>query len=309
MIAMRMSVILILSGIFIYAAGCTTQAGKSDFRNEIELTASTPGDSMIKEMLGIDRGIQVDFIRWNLRLASEENNKKSFVLDINFGESQPNTSGFIMGGYILALRGIYTMVKENNIEYYNLRSTDPAASFSLVRLTGDLYHLLTPDNTLMVGNGGWSYTLNRKNPIRSEEPGQTPTFFPDVWKDSQTKEIFVGRTPCTPVSEIYHLPVSNNCIKLKWKLTLYRDPVTLLPTSYSLSRTGHREREVEGRWTILQGREINSKGIIYQLDPDKSDISLFFLRADENLLFFLDKEFNPLVGDHNFSYTLNKLTG
>ena len=35
--------------------------------------------------------------------------------------------------------------------------------------------------------------------------------------------------------------------------------------------------------------------------------SLFFLRAGDDILFFLDGELNVMVGDGEFSYTLNRI--
>ena len=41
-------------------------------------------------------------------------------------------------------------------------------------------------------------------------------------------------------------------------------------------------------------------------DPDKTQGSLSLLKADDNISLFLDKERNPMMGNGDFSYTLNR---
>ncbi len=59
-----------------------------------------------------------------------------------------------------------------------------------------------------------------------------------------------------------------------------------------------------GNWEISSGK--NGK-IIYQLKDDKGNGFLYLLQLDENILVFTDKEGNLLVGDQDFSYTLNRI--
>jgi hypothetical protein len=47
--------------------------------------------------------------------------------------------------------------------------------------------------------------------------------------------------------------------------------------------------------------------VVYQLDPDQPDRTIYLLVGDRNTLFFLDKEGRLLKGDENFSYTLNRV--
>src|SRR6218665_932245 len=56
----------------------------------------TPGDDPVKQLLAIPLADKVDFIRWNLLL--NESGKKTFTLDIAWGENQPNTLNFKNGG-------------------------------------------------------------------------------------------------------------------------------------------------------------------------------------------------------------------
>jgi hypothetical protein len=95
-------------------------------------------------------------------------------------------------------------------------------------------------------------------------------------------------------------------MKLKWDLTLYQNPATGLPTTYKLRGTFYRQQIGEGKWSIIKGTKTNPDAVVYQLDPDKAQGSLFLLKADDNIIFFLSKEKNLLVGNGDFSYTLNR---
>ena len=60
------------------------------------------------------------------------------------------------------------------------------------------------------------------------------------------------------------------------------------------------------KWTIVRGTKTNPEAVVYQLEPDKPGGSLSCVKADDNILFFLDKERNLMVGNGDFSYTLNR---
>jgi hypothetical protein len=60
---------------------------------------------------------------------------------------------------------------------------------------------------------------------------------------------------------------------------------------------------------MTQGTKTDAGAIVYQLEPDSGKPqSLSFLKADDNILFFMDKERNLLVGNDYSSYTLNRTT-
>jgi hypothetical protein len=57
---------------------------------------------------------------------------------------------------------------------------------------------------------------------------------------------------------------------------------------------------------MSKGTKADQNAIVYQLNnPTKG--SLYFLKADDNVLFFLDKENNIMVGNRNFSYALYRI--
>lgn len=265
-----------------------------------ELRASTPGDSLIKTMLNIDQSFPVDFIRWHLLIQPEN---QSFELSLNYGLSQPNTLGFTADGQKKSIQGIYQVKNSPRGEVYQLKSEAAKVAFSFLKLNEDLYHLLDADQHLLLGNGGWSYSLNRKGAERSKAKLPALATAATLSKFTPLVAVFDGRTPCSELVQDYNIPVSNECFKLKWRLTLYRDSITLKPGAYTLNRVYRRASPIEGTWKIVQKGE----AVIYQLHPkDPRDEALQFLVGDENVLFFLDKEQRLLVGDEDFSFALNR---
>ena len=118
---------------------------------------------------------------------------------------------------------------------------------------------------------------------------------------------FVGKTPCKELAGALKISKTIDCFKLKWDLILIQEPEKNYPTTYELRRTGHRESVIRGKWIVAKGIPKDTGAIVYQLDPDQSDKSLLLLKGDDNVLFFLDKNRNLLVGNNEFSYTLNRL--
>ena len=288
----------------------SSAANSSPEASDIVLVASTPGNDVIKSLLAIPPDKKIDFIRWNLVLTNPESERHSFSLDINYGEAQPNTSGFKNGGEKKSIEGEYGISQEKGLingKVYHLKSPKLADEIQFIKLSENIYHSISPQMQLMVGNGGWSYTLNRKEPL-SNCTTVLPvlTAFSSLPADTSRQIIFEGRTPCLDIAREKNLVVSADCFKLKWKLVLSRDPKTLLPTTYRLYRTNSRQNDLTGNWVIKKGSGSNSNAIIYQLDSDKPDKSISLYLADENVAFFLHDDNEFFTGDENFSYTLNR---
>lgn len=275
---------------------------------EIVLVGSTPGDELIKSLLTIPSDMKVDFIRWNLNLNNANSNQNSYILDINFGEAQPNTLGFTNGGEKRSFEGTFAVSKNKNAsagsEIYHLKSKSLPNAISIIKISENLFHLLTPQNELMLGNGGWSYSLNRKDPFGSDKILISSTL--SDFKFIQL--VFDGRTPCQEIANEHpEMNARQSCFKLKWRLILNRDSVNHLPTTYTIRKVVNNNfQDVSGKWTIINGIPSNPDAIIYKIEPDKPDESISFLVADDNVLFFLDKNNEHYVGNEDFSFTLNK---
>ncbi|MBL7698973.1 MAG: hypothetical protein JNK79_12485 [Chitinophagaceae bacterium] len=255
-----------------------------------EYTGSTPADPQVRTALKISHSTPIDFIRWDLQLRQP----RKFILTITYGESQPNTLGFKNGGTQVKFEGAYQVAVIDRIATYTLR-TGPGAGLSLKMINDQLLHVVANDGTLMVGNGGWSYTLTKKNTTTIARPLAIKSPL-RAFKDSIT--IFEGRTPCQEISEEYNFGAPSGCFKLKWLLTLTKDSSSYRSGTFVLNRTLERANLINGKWSI------DSSGVI-RLEPVKGQ-PMSLISGDENVLFFMNKEGAVFNGDENFSYVLNR---
>lgn len=115
--------------------------------------------------------------------------------------------------------------------------------------------------------------------------------------------VFVGRTPCQELLKELNMGPSPECEKRKMGFTLYQDPVTHEPTTYY--SWGMGKWTGKGKWHIRRGMSGAPDKIVFQLELD-TNTSLLLLKGDENTLFILDQNKDFLVGNANFSYTMNR---
>ena len=117
---------------------------------------------------------------------------------------------------------------------------------------------------------------------------------------------FDGRTPCQELAKQLNEPTIPECIKIKWRLTLYKNGSNTTSGTYSLEGFNFKgDNILKGPWQIIKGTKSDPNAIVYQLSHSLKG-SLFFLKANEDVLFFLDKDRNIMVGNKNFSYALYK---
>jgi hypothetical protein len=253
---------------------------------EITYTGSTPANAVVKDFLGIPQNDSVDFIRWRLIISGDH-----FRLHCNYGISKPNTSGFMNDGNNIVIDD--SLQKE--LKYYRLFNA--GKKLNLAALNTDLLHILNSDNTFLIGNEGWSYTLNNVHPAGSNE-----TNFAQSNASINDSTVFVGRTPCGVPGIVEPGAL---CYKLKWKLVLYGDAKRNMPTTYKVFGTPWRkEGGRKGNWQIIS---TNRGRIVYQLNDETSKGFIYLLTVDENILLFTDATGKILTGDKDFSFTLNKL--
>jgi len=213
-----------------------------------------------------------------------------YSLSCHYGIGKPNTNGFMNGGKKIELKGNLKKVQH----YYLLQNA--GKTLSVAELNEDLLHLSNPNNSLLVGNAGWSYILNSIKPSRTDQVSLTST--PTAFKDSMT---FQGRTPCAVPGII---PSGTECYKLKWYLVLYGNGPKKDEGKYKVFGTPWREKGGRtGKWKITTGK--NGR-IIYQLNDENGKGFIYLLKLDDNVLVFTDAQGRLLVGDEDFSYTLNR---
>jgi hypothetical protein len=113
---------------------------------------------------------------------------------------------------------------------YRLSAENSQRSLSFVKVSGSLLHLLNPDGSLMIGNGGWSYTLNRADHAEKPVEPSLAMSAPDMsYKISPLATgptvfgVFEGRSPCHGIARELKLPQHGGCNKVKWRVTLYQN--------------------------------------------------------------------------------------
>jgi hypothetical protein len=116
--------------------------------------------------------------------------------------------------------------------------------------------------------------------------------------------VFEGRTPCQLLASQLEENKTDECIKIKWRLTLYKDSITGAPTHYELLGLMYRRpNPAKGNWSVMQDR---NGAVIYQINRAGKK-PLLLMKADDNILFFVDAKKEILVGNKDFSYTLNRV--
>lgn len=111
--------------------------------------------------------------------------------------------------------------------------------------------------------------------------------------------VFESRIPCA------------DCEKIKFALALYRNRETKAPTTYKLARVyvakGDDRTINEGTWTITHGTKLDPQAVVYQLDANAPQEFRSYWLISQDILFILDQDMNPRVGDAGYSYALNKI--
>jgi len=134
--------------------------------------------------------------------------------------------------------------------------------------------------------------------------------------------VFAASTPCSNGTRpLPGISANAGCELIKWNLVLFHNPTTLQPTIFQLNCTyglplqgttgfigGGTKVSLTGKWVILKGTPANSNAVIYQLNADKSGMTLSFLKLGDDLLHLLDSEKRLMIGNGAWSYTLNKVT-
>jgi hypothetical protein len=248
---------------------------------KINYTASTPAGETVRDFLGISRSDSIDFIRWYVTITDH----KEFNLSCSYGIGKPNTNGFIDEKKI-TLKGAVDFKDR----VFTLNCSDK--KLSMLVLNDNILHLLNEDGSLMVGNGGWSYTLNAMTRVPASEVYLKQQ--PEGFKDSI---VFEGRTPCKGIEEMMTGVSRPECYKKKWLVYLYKNNPGATSGNYKIGSNG----AYTGKWKL---KEAAGK-TIYQLELNNGR-SLSLLQADKNIVYLMDTKGELMVGDHDFSYSLNR---
>jgi len=248
---------------------------------------STPAHDVIRNFLQISSTDSIDFIRWKLEIGSG-----TFKLQCRYGLAKPGTPGF-SNEQKVSFAGPLTKSKN----YYYLKHE--GKSVSILEVNANVLHFLDGNNRMLIGNGGYSYALNSTLPVEADGVN-----IRSVQTSLKSPLVFEGRTPCSELPALLGLNKSKACNKMKWYFLFYTDSVTGKPSYFLMGGMGYRkETMARGKWQIVTGQ--NGR-IIYRVYFDKWTRSLDLLKGDDNVLFFIDANGRLLVGNEDFSYTLNR---
>jgi hypothetical protein len=258
---------------------------------------------------------------WKLTLYQDAatGNPTTYQLTSAYGLSQQGSTGLQRGGTYKDLEGKWATIQGTqanpNAVIYQLNPDDPEAAINFMKLDDNILHLLNQDESLMVGNAAWSYTLNRTDKRIVSNPAAVTDFpsvatLPPVTSEASSPGIFEGRIPCVETVMALHKISTAGCQRVKLRLTLPQNAETQASATFELLSvyvgTGVTQYNASGAWTILQGTSADPAALVYQLNPNGSQQPIFFLRADDNNLFLLDSDFNLMVGDALMSFTLSR---
>jgi hypothetical protein len=296
--------------------GMSRAAERGDAASESvfgQFVGSSPCGESIRQLLRIPADADSDLIQWKLTLRQDPKTKApaGYKLHCDHGKTVPGTPG-LSGARTAVRREGHWKISKGTKSATDAVVYELDGAVALVKVAHDILHVMNPDRSLMVGNGGWSYTLNRAE--SAEKPGDpdlpTPSLSYTISPAATGPTvfgIFEGRSPCLGIARELKLAEDAGGIKAKWRVTLYHNPVTLAPTTYKVEGSLHRKGAREGKWTIQRGNDADRNAIVYCLaPPSESAAPLYLLKGDDNVLFFLNQKRNPLVGHADFSYTLNR---
>lgn len=137
----------------------------NEFSERHVYEGSTPAGAFIKSTLKIPGNITCEFIKWKISMSSAKTSVDTFNASLWYGESQPNTNGFKSGGHWLQFYGKYKTRNGSNKfhskQIIELHAPALNQTISLLQLSDALFYILDKNDNLLIGNGGFSYVLNK----------------------------------------------------------------------------------------------------------------------------------------------------
>jgi hypothetical protein len=133
----------------------------------------------------------------------------------------------------------------------------------------------------------------------AETPATFEPWYPSVNENGDSIfAVFESRIPCA------------DCEVIKFGLALYWDRETKTPTTYEMARVyvgkGNDRTVNKGTWIITSGTKLDPQTAVYQLDSNAPQEFRSFWAIGQDILFILDQNMNPRVGNAAWGYALNK---
>ena len=280
----------------------------------ITFVGTTPcGDAARAFVGGMPAGAPCHAIKWELTLdATELANRWS--LTAVYAVPRASNPGAMVDGPRVTKQGALT---SSTVQRLGAASTvfrltaDGGSSMAFAQVGGDLVNLANDDGSLVPGTSGWSYTLTRAD--RVEPPAveiarasEGSYALSPRESGSHVFGVFGGRSPCAGLARELKFTGADGCVRVKWRVTLFKDPRTSQPTTYKVEGSLTHARAWTGPWRIVRGAPEFPDASVYHLDADASHGPILLLRVDDNLVLFLNQQRHPLPGSADFSYTLTR---
>ena len=301
---------------FFVNQSCSQTAGTL---KKTSFEATTPCDEEIKKLLGIPRSVECEMMKWNLSLYRDDKNIPStFDLTYTYGSAKQGTRGFKEGAKNIQLKGKWTIKKAKIIgadkDMITLLPANASNSLSFLQASENLLHFLKKEGAPLVGDAAWSFTLNNTNPVATSPENLVAHEIPStgIISATDTVAVFVGRTPCNESLRKLHNITADGCNLIKCKLILLQDKKTQSPSNFVIQTIyvgkGDNRYSMSGKWKIMKGTPADPNAIIYQLLPDSPQPGneILLVKAGDDLLFFINRDSQLLVGNDYCSYTLNR---
>lgn len=298
----------------ILAASGSAGASRVDSDVAQEFAGSTPCGPDVRAFVGgLSAEAPCHAVTWKLTLDAPENGRGAWRLTAVYGVPPASNPNAMVDGPRVSIDGTWTSdatAGRDGRVTYRLSTGTPQRTLSFAKVADGLVHVLDARGRLMIGTAGWSYTLN--DATRAERPGN-PSLATDmsykispVSTGSLVFAVFEGRTPCAGISRAIGLRENSGCLKVKWRVTLYQNPQSSAPATYKIEGTLYRQQPREGSWRVVRGVASDPNAVVYQLDPTPTEGAILLLRADDNILYFLNAQKQALIGTVDYSYTLNR---
>jgi hypothetical protein len=275
---------------------------------------TTPCGDVVRGFVGgMPAGGKCHAIKWELTLGTAEAANR-WSLTAVYGVPPASNPGAMIDGPRVTKQGALT---RSTVQRLGAASTvfrlmdEAGSSIAFGQVGADLVNLVSDDGSFVPGTSGWSYTLTRADRVeppvveiaRASEGSSTGS---PRETGPQVFGIFEGRSPCAGLARELKLGGADGIVRVKWRVTLLKDPATNQPTTYRVEGSLNRARAWTGAWRILRGARGFPDASVYQLDAGASHGPILLLRVDDNLVMFLTQQRQPLPGTADFSYTLTR---
>jgi hypothetical protein len=271
---------------------------------------TTPCGDAVRAFVGMPAAARCPAVTWELTLGTAEDANR-WRLTAEYGVPR---EGGMTDGTKVTKQGTIT---RSTVQRLGGTSTvfrltaDAGSSLAFAQIGTDLVNLARDDGSFVPGTTAYSYTLTRADRVeppvveisRASEGSYT---IPPKETGPQVFGIFGGRSPCAGLARDLRLSGADGCARVKWRVTLLKDPGTNQPTTYKVDNSLNRGRSWTGAWRILRGAPGFPDAAVYQLDGDASRGPILLLAADGNLVLFLNQQRQPLPGTADFNYTLSR---